>query len=139
MNKKLIAPASVIAGLLALATGTLYLSSGKSAPTFAPQAFSATTSMDSGKTPQQTLNELVRGDTLTFECKGGLSIANGARLLLNTSHYRDKANVPVIVSSSMLPPGTTPELLKGRIISAKGQLSSYKDKPQWLASEVTIK
>lgn len=132
-NKKLVAPISVIASLLCLFSGIWYMSS--STKPFTPTA-SGSTYTQSGKTADDTLAACVRGDTFTFHCMGGIQLADG-RLILNSARYRDDSNVSVVVPKGLLT--MKPDQLKGRLVIAKGTQGDYKGKPQWLASEVTVK
>ena len=126
-----------IASIIGLA-GALYVMQPASKTGFTPSA-TGSTYAQSGKTAGETLATCVRGNTFTFTCQGGVLVKDGQLAILNSAHYKDAANVSCVCPTSLLPAGTKPEMLKGRLIEATGSQTEYKGKQQWSATSIVVK
>lgn len=136
---------------LALATvvgfaGSMFLGSKTQAVAPAPSGVAITTGgfsaggfQPSGKTVQEVIAAEVRqgpdGLERTMTVHSGILAKNGQLSILNSHHYKDQANFPVVIASSSLPPGGI-EAVKGKSITLLGSMGEYKGKPQFLAQRV---
>ena len=150
MQKIPYAAIGTVSAILIAFAGALYV--GTSGKTPSPTALNGapmitsgySSSQSSGQSLQQTIQQAVRGDTCTFQVAGGILARNGELAILNSHHYRDQANLTIAAPASLLPANTSVDMLKGKVVEAKGTLSKYRDKtgterPQFLASTLTVK